>query len=61
MLSKEYECLLQQHSGNLTSRGSLEARPFTTELPPPGGLPVLSSDLSSIMATPAKRVSGSLL
>jgi hypothetical protein len=62
MLSKEYEqCLLRQHVGNLTCRGSLEARQFTTELPPSGGVPGSSSDLSSVMATPAKKVSGTLL
>jgi hypothetical protein len=61
MLDSAYEKrLLRQHNGNLTSSGSLEARPFTAALPPSGGFPGSGSGLSPVMAPPAKKVSGTL-
>jgi hypothetical protein len=62
MLNKDYERrLLRQHAGNLASSGPLEGRTFTAALPPSGGFPGSSSDLSPVMATPTKEVSGTLL
>jgi hypothetical protein len=61
MLDPAYEKrLLRQHNGNLTSSGSLKARRFTAALPPSGGFPGSGSDLSPVMAPPAKKVSGTL-
>jgi hypothetical protein len=58
MLDPAYEKRLsRQHDGDLSSSGSLEARPFTAALPPSGGCPGSSGDLSPVMAPPAKKVS----
>lgn len=59
MMNSAYERrLLRKHTGNLGSSGSLEARPLTAALPPSGGFLESSSDVSPVMAPPAKKVSG---
>jgi hypothetical protein len=55
MMNTAYERrLLRQHADNV----GLEARQFTAALTKSGGFPGSSSDLSPVMAPPAKKVSG---
>jgi hypothetical protein len=58
MFNQDYEKrLLRQHNGNIMSGGpSLEVRPFTTELPVPGSIPVSSNVTSPVMVTQVKAV-----
>jgi hypothetical protein len=59
MFNQDYEKrLLRQHNSSMTSSSSSEGVPVPAALPLSGGG---SSNVSSVMATPARIVSGTLM
>jgi hypothetical protein len=57
--NRDYERrLLRQYNCNSVFSDSLEGNPFPVALPLSGGFPASSSVPSPVMATPARKVSG---